>query len=595
MDSELHSNNFRTFFGGLYPQCGDFAASDSSANSENCYKCLAKDIEIEFLKKHVALLDDIIKTSDLITECNQSLTSSKPQSHSVETSTQTECTNNSEEVQYDIITVTPKSFMLTDERGNIELPKSLLSVRDQEDSLESEPIHGKSPESSWGTGLQHHPALVSTPVSTTPQYEQVTLIETVCNSDSADRTPVTILNDRPFSNFSMEQLLAELNFDHKFKNRQAVYFGNFGYQYGGATHNPKQVPQDSHLAKIWSYLSIVLPDVSYNSALINYYATGEDHIPAHADSEACIEEESDIVTVSLGSSRTLQITSCQSGAVVEKVELHHGDTFVMSKSSQSHFRHEILPCPTSSEPRVSITFRQIKPPPRITQRTEFGFCLPPGKNDHQEIGFVPFYHHKESDNQTSSCQQTTGKEALFISSSMFRFLDPEKLSSPAIKATKLFYPGADARVMLAKLKVDLNSITSPSNVYLMTGTNNVNPIYYGSRSLAQAKDDINSLITFLKSQFPAAVIHVVNILPRASKGRNDVVRELNLLIGNICANDKQLDFIETAHLFKYREGNRKQHFFVPASDKVGDNCHLNKLGVIRLAKFLKYWAHQHIS
>ena len=204
MDSELHSNNFRTFFGGLYPQCGDFAASDSSANSENCYKCLAKDIEIEFLKKHVALLDDIIKTSDLITECNQSLTSSKPQSHSVETSTQTECTNNSEEVQYDTITVTPKSFMLTDERGNIELPKSLLSVRDQEDSLESEPIHGKSPESSWGTGLQHHPALVSTPVSTTPQYEQVTLSESVCNSDSADPNPVTILNDRPFSNFSME-------------------------------------------------------------------------------------------------------------------------------------------------------------------------------------------------------------------------------------------------------------------------------------------------------------------------------------------------------------------------------------------------------
>jgi len=68
--------------------------------------------------------------------------------------------------------------------------------------------------------------------------------------------------------------LVELEFDHKFKSREAVYYGNFQYQYGGATHNPKPVPKDAYLGKICSYMSVVLPDFSYNSALINYYATG---------------------------------------------------------------------------------------------------------------------------------------------------------------------------------------------------------------------------------------------------------------------------------------------------------------------------------
>ena len=178
---------------------------------------------------------------------------------------------------------------------------------------------------------------------------------------------------------------------------------------------------------------------------------------------------------------------------------------------------------------------------------------------------------------------------------MFRFLDSDKLSSAKVRAQKLFYPGADAKIMLQKLKADLDSVSSPSDIYIMTGTNNVNSIYFGSKSLKEAADDVNNLLNYLKAVFPSSPIHVINILPRSTKGRNDVVSELNSLIKKICDRDEQFDFMQTLHLFNYKDGQRKQFYFLRPSVKIPDNCHLNASGVIRLAKFIKYWAHKNVE
>ena len=42
-------------------------------------------------------------------------------------------------------------------------------------------------------------------------------------------------------------------------------------------------------------------------------------------------------------------------------------------------------------------------------------------------------------------------------------------------------------------------------------------------------------------------------------------------------------------LFSSKSGHRKGDFF---SQNGSDNVHLNRLGVIRLAKYMKYFAHQ---
>ena len=573
--------------------------SDISRKSENCHSCLTKDIKIDFLLRKVDLLEDIIKTSDLIAQFNESLLSNKSlngqdidcEHDRIDASIQTmnfpqsDADNNclaSSQLEYVITTPVPQSyesFVPTDEMGIDERPESLVS-----------PTYGRETD---GDRYTSNAQDICPHVASTPIYEQVTPspLDTPLSAN-----PITILEDSPFAKFSMEQLMAELEFSHTFKNRKAVYYGFYPYEYQGATHEAKMISQDSYLAKLRSYINIILPNFEHNSVLINFYETGADYMPAHSDSETCIADDSDIVTVSLGATRTLQITTNKSKKIVGSVQLQHGDVFVMSKLSQEDFLHEILPQETCSEPRISVTFRLMKPP-RITQSSEFHHRLPPPKLQ-EGSGYVPLSHHHGRHNLMNSSppsvpKKLPSKNALFISSSMFRFLDTEKLSSSTISATKLFYPGADAKIMLSKLKAELGSVPTPSVIYLMTGTNNVNSVYFGSKSLKEAVDDISNLLNYLKFVFPTIPIHVVNILPRCTKGRDDVVVELNLLIKNMCDKDQQLDFMHTQHLFNYKNGQRKEFFFVRPSVKVPDNFHLNSSGVIRLGKYLKYWAHKH--
>ena len=574
--------------------------SNVSDFSGNCHNCLSKDIKIDFLTQKLALLEDIVKTSDLIAKYNDSLllnqslnqqesTKGASVSEKVDATVQTmnpfQCNENyaiSSQLEYDCVTVSPQSFMLTDDLGNVEMPDSLFLV---ENDTETEVEANKNTSNPWEF---NDPDLSSTPAN-----EPVSPHSKPCQSAN----PVWILSDSPFAKFSMELLTAELEFSHTFNNRKSVYFGDVPYQYQGASHSPNKIQQDSYLSKLSSYIHVILPNFSHNSILLNYYETGDDFIPPHSDSETCIEENSEIVTVSLGATRTLQITSSENGSIVRKVQLQHGDVFVMSKSSQKDFLHEILPQPSCTEPRISITFRLMKHP-RITQSSEFQ-CRPPPPAKNQSSRSAPLnplVGNWNSTMETQSLPKTLpSKNTLFISSSMFRFLDSDKLSSPTISATKLFYPGADAKVMLSKLKNDLGSVTPPSDIYLMTGTNNVNSIYFGSRSLKEAEDDIRKLLSYVKSVFSSATIHVLNILPRSSLGRNDVVAELNMLIKKLCDSEAQLDFMDTHHLFNYRDGQRKPFYFVRPSSKIADNCHLNSNGVIRLAKFLKYWEHKHTS
>ena len=88
------------------------------------------------------------------------------------------------------------------------------------------------------------------------------------------------------------------------------------------------------MACISSYLDVILQAYEYNSALVNNYRSGEDNIPLHSDDEDSIEDDSFIITISLGATRVLQIRSIGSNDVVESLQLKHGDVYTMSKASQ---------------------------------------------------------------------------------------------------------------------------------------------------------------------------------------------------------------------------------------------------------------------
>ena len=236
--------------------------------------------------------------------------------------------------------------------------------------------------------------------------------------------------------------------------------------------------------------------------------------------------------------------------------------------------------------QVSTKSHDLQPlqPPRTTQnKSTFMGNKPPSHK--------PTFTKKNIPAPVKSDTNNT----VYISSSMFRFLDPIQLSSERQMAHVFFYPGADASQMHDRLTQDpkYNELHNYSvqKVYILTGSNNVDNIYLGKKYLQEGTRGISNLINYLKGHFKQAVINILNILPRRTKGRNHVINELNLHIKSLCQKDSKLNYMDTEtelHLFSDERGFRKEKYFSLGSD----NVHLRRtIGISRLAKYLKYWAH----
>lgn len=118
----------------------------------------------------------------------------------------------------------------------------------------------------------------------------------------------------------------------------ASYYGVTFYTYSGITHEPRDITQNRYLCAIGSYLEIVLPEFQFNSAMVHKYIDGQAWMPYHSDDEEDIEENSEIVTVSLGETRLMQFKEKDSG-VETNVTVSHGEMLLMD--SQYHFLHSI--------------------------------------------------------------------------------------------------------------------------------------------------------------------------------------------------------------------------------------------------------------
>ena len=100
-----------------------------------------------------------------------------------------------------------------------------------------------------------------------------------------------------------------------------------------------------------------------------------------------------------------------------------------------------------------------------------------------------------------------------------------------------------------------------------------------------------NLIDYLHHWSNIAVIHTINILPRESANRNHIINELNGHLKQQSITKKYVKFVSTElerNLFTFSDGNRKNNLFHPWGS---DNVHLNYIGIIKLAKHLKYHAH----
>lgn len=462
----------------------------------------------------------------------------------------------------------PQSFLLVNTNGSIEAPSSVFS-----------PV---SPCGSESSDIQLAP-LTRTNSDISLKLQQ-----------DASTKPAELHSGLPFAHLSVKRIIDGVKFTHDFGSRKAVYFGAYPYPYNGGYHEEKTITS-SYLTSVCHQIEDIFPSYEFNSVLVHLYESGHDGIPLHSDNEKCIVEDSYILTLSLGATRTVQYSRVGNGEVVQELSLPHGSVTIMSKASQSVYQHQIKPDTSCSQPRISLTFRLIKPSDRAPPQKALAKPIAPHNPSRPK--------NPGGADTTASVSSTvhnvhpSRKEAvstIYVSSSMFRHLDPRKLSSKNQRAEVFYYPGANSHQMLQRLTHDPKFIAldkkSITKVFVMTATNNVDAVCSNKMSIEEVFEDMNQLCCTLWQIFPHAKFHLINLLPRVDPTRNAVINDINTFLYNLCLRHG-LTFVDTEcqnHLFyDSKSGLRKSCYFGAGYD----NVHLNAKGIARLGRHLKYVAH----
>ena len=140
--------------------------------------------------------------------------------------------------------------------------------------------------------------------------------------------------------------------------RKIAWFGDAGldYTYSGKTKSP--LP--------WSGLLTELKTMTeektghrFNSCLMNLYHDGSEGMGWHRDNESSIVKDSPIACVSFGAQRRFHFKHVETKERIT-VELGHGSLLLMAGETQTHWMHTLPKMARVKEPRVSLTFRQMK-------------------------------------------------------------------------------------------------------------------------------------------------------------------------------------------------------------------------------------------
>ena len=149
--------------------------------------------------------------------------------------------------------------------------------------------------------------------------------------------------------------------------RDEAYYGDPGTTY---TYSRREYRPLTWLAELLSlktrveegtpavaYSNLDLPRLGYNAVLCNLYRNGHDSVGPHADAEP--EMGPVIASVSLGAERLFRLKG-KNGAVVFADRLPHGSLFIMAGETQKNYKHEVPKEPDITQPRINLTFRQIR-------------------------------------------------------------------------------------------------------------------------------------------------------------------------------------------------------------------------------------------
>lgn len=124
-----------------------------------------------------------------------------------------------------------------------------------------------------------------------------------------------------------------------------------------------------HMAQAWPDVLIPLKQqlqhdvgVRFNSALLNYYRSGDDCMGWHSDDESELGSAPTIASISVGAARDFRIRPFPGRAFCDQaartLSLENGSLLLMLPPTQQFWQHS-LPRRARRGPRINLTFRHI--------------------------------------------------------------------------------------------------------------------------------------------------------------------------------------------------------------------------------------------
>lgn len=142
--------------------------------------------------------------------------------------------------------------------------------------------------------------------------------------------------------------------------RNVKYFGDKCYRYSNTVHSALDYRGISQVDEIVNFVNLTFPEIGFNSILFNYYPNSTCIIPDHSDNETEIDNDSFILTLTLGFARSFIFKQAVDRKIIFSTTPLNGEFIVFSKNSQKKFSHGIPAASKFSHyPRISATFRNI--------------------------------------------------------------------------------------------------------------------------------------------------------------------------------------------------------------------------------------------
>ncbi len=140
--------------------------------------------------------------------------------------------------------------------------------------------------------------------------------------------------------------------------RLTSWYGDAGksYTYFGITSQPN--PWNKGLLYIKGKIEQTTA-LSFNSVLLNWYRSGEDHMGWHADDEQELGKNPVIASVNFGATRDFVLRRIDDPTIKIVIPLQHGTLLVMGGELQHYWQHSVPKRKKVKDSRFNLTFRSI--------------------------------------------------------------------------------------------------------------------------------------------------------------------------------------------------------------------------------------------